>query len=158
MDRFWEKRSSVGREAIFTDPEKLRQAAYEYFEWANDNPLIEVDYVGKDATPVERAKPQAMTWAGLCIFLGVNTNYFRQFKATLEKSNEAQKEAFSLVITHIEDIIRTQKFSAAAAGLLNANIISRDLGLADAVKNEHTGANGGPIQTQQITGFEIKWS
>ncbi len=27
---------------------------------------------------------------------------------------------------------------------------------ADKITNEHTGANGGPIQTQQITGFEIK--
>jgi hypothetical protein len=29
-------------------------------------------------------------------------------------------------------------------------------GFVERIENEHTGANGGPIQTQQITGFEIK--
>ena len=39
----------------------------------------------------------------------------------------------------------TQKFTAAAAGFLNAAIIARDLGLAE--KHEVAGPGGGPLQT-----------
>ena len=46
----------------------------------------------------------------------------------------------------MEEIIRQQKFEGAAANLLNANIIARDLGLAD--KAEITGRDGGPIETK----------
>ena len=38
---------------------------------------------------------------------------------------------FSQVITRIGKIIYDQKFSGAASGFFNANIIARDLGLAD---------------------------
>ena len=38
---------------------------------------------------------------------------------------------FVTVITDIETVIRTQKFEGAAADLLNANIIARDLGMTD---------------------------
>ena len=34
-------------------------------------------------------------------------------------------------------VIRTQKFEGASAGLLNANIIARDLGLSDKTELEH---------------------
>jgi hypothetical protein len=38
---------------------------------------------------------------------------------------------FHGVVTRVKDIIYTQKFEGASAGLLNPNIIARDLGLAD---------------------------
>ncbi|MDC9826565.1 terminase small subunit, partial [Devosia sp. ZB163] len=43
----------------------------------------------------------------------------------------------------VDEIIRAQKFEGAAAGLLNPNIIARDLGLAD--KQELTGKGGSPL-------------
>ena len=39
-----------------------------------------------------------------------------------------------------ESVIRSQKFAGAAADLLNANIIARDLGLADKNQVDHTTA------------------
>lgn len=44
----------------------------------------------------------------------------------------------------INDAIRHQKFTGAAADLLNPMIISRDLGLAD--KSELSGPDGGPME------------
>ena len=44
-----------------------------------------------------------------------------------------------------EEIIYNQKFTGAAADLLNPNIIARELGLADKQQNEHTGVDGKPI-------------
>ena len=46
---------------------------------------------------------------------------------------------FELLTSKIENVIKSQKFAGAAADLLNANIIARDLGLKDASSTEHTG-------------------
>ena len=46
------------------------------------------------------------------------------------------------ITTQIKKVIYSQKFEGAAADMLNANIIARELGLSDKVQNEHTGANG----------------
>lgn len=126
-NNFWERRSKHGRDLLFATPELMWIAATEYFEYCIDNPLMSTEYVGKDATMVLVPKVQAFTYQGLCLYLGCNTAFFRQFKETeLGKTKD-----FSTVLTRIEETIYHQKFIHAAAGFLNANIIARDLGLAD---------------------------
>lgn len=71
-------------------------------------------------------KMRAYTLDGLCLYMGCNEAYFRQF-------NDNGDKDFSTVIYQIEKTIYNQKFTGAAADLLNANIISRDLGLADRI-------------------------
>jgi len=70
---------------------------------------------------------RAMTLSGLCFYLHCNEAYFRTFKAQLPEG----EEDFNTVIKEIETVIYNQKFQGAAADLLNANIIARDLGLSD---------------------------
>ena len=123
-NQFWKLRSKHGRDKLFETPELLWEAACEYFEWCDTNPLIEVDFRGKDANEVELPKMRAFTIHGLCRYLGCNSKYFNDFKA-------ANHEGFSEVITRIMETIYEQKFIGAAAGFLNANIIARDLGLRD---------------------------
>jgi hypothetical protein len=130
-NQFWKIRSKHGRDKLFESPESLWKAACEYFEWCDSNPLMEVDFRGKDADRVELPKMRAYTLTGLCIYLDCNSAYFRQFKDTSQKD-------FSTILTRIEEIIYTQKFTGAAAGFLNANIIARDLGLRDAVDSDLT--------------------
>ncbi|HEY5125372.1 MAG TPA: terminase small subunit, partial [Ignavibacteria bacterium] len=72
-------------------------------------------------------KMRAMTMEQLCFYLHCSDSYFRVFKSKLKEKDED----FLTVITDIETTIRTQKFQGASADLLNANIISRDLGLMD---------------------------
>lgn len=135
-NRFWMQRSSHGRKPIFPDPEALWAACVEYFEWAEDNPLKEGQafaYQGA-VTIAELPKLRAMTISGLCLFLDISQQAWSEYR---------ERQGFGEVTTRVEDVIRTQKFAGAAAGLLNANIIARDLGLAD--KQEHGGPNGGPI-------------
>jgi hypothetical protein len=122
-NEFWKHRSKHGRDKIFSSPEILLEEALKYFQWCIDNPLIELDYRGKDAKPVEIPKMRAFTWDGLELFLGVES--LREYK-----TNETYKE-FSQVITRIGKIIYDQKFTGAAAGFLNPNIIARDLGLKE---------------------------
>jgi hypothetical protein len=128
-NRFWELRSKHGRDKIFSDPNTLWEAATEYFTWCEDHPLIEIDFKGKDATEVELPKLRAFTIHGLCSYLGVNSKYFNDFK----------HEDFSEVLTRISDIIYNQKYTGAAAGFLNPNIIARDLGLTDKKEMDHKG-------------------
>jgi len=130
-NQFWKLRSKHGRDKLFETPDLLWEAACEYFEWCENNPLIEIDFKGKDADRVELPKMQAFTIYGLCIYLGCNTKYFNDFKA-------ANHEGFSEVLTRIMEIIYHQKFIGAAAGFLNPNIIARDLGLRDTKDINHT--------------------
>lgn len=141
-NRFWEARSSHGRKPIFATPEDLADACQQYFEWVDENPLWESKpfaYQGV-VTVAEFPKMRAMTLDGLCLFLDIDDQTWR---------NYASKEDFIGVTTRVEKAIRTQKFTGAAADLLNANIIARDLGLAD--KSELTGKDGGPIETSDLS-------
>ncbi|KAA2242824.1 DNA-packaging protein [Chitinophaga agrisoli] len=122
-NQFWKQRSKHGRDKIFSSPEDLWAAACEYFEWVDNNPLIAIEFYGRDAERCEVEKMRPYTWDGLETFLDIDS--LREYK-----TNETYK-AFSQVITRIGKIIYTQKFEGAAAGLLHANIIARDLGLAD---------------------------
>lgn len=123
-NRFWEARSSHGRNPKFESPEALWSACCEYFEWVENNPLWEMKafaYQG-EVKQEQIAKMRAMTLAGLCLFLDVSDDTWRNYRANKD---------FLGVVTQVESVIYSQKFAGAAADLLNANIIARDLGLAD---------------------------
>lgn len=123
-NRYWEARSSHGRKPIFSRPSDMWNACVEYFEWVEDNPLIEQKVAQFQGQFVKGTveKMRAMTISGLCIFLDINISTWFDY---------AKKDDFSEITTQVEEIIRTQKFTGAAADLFNANIIARDLGLAD---------------------------
>lgn len=145
-NRFWELRSSHGRSPNFTSPEALWSAACEYFEWVDDNPLWEdkiVSYQG-DTKHEPVAKMRAMTVAGLCLFLDISRDTFEEYR---------KRQDLCGVATRIDDVIKSQKFAGAAADLLNANIIARDLGLAD--RSELSGVDGKPIETKDVSDRDL---
>lgn len=145
-NQFWKQRSSHGRKPIFADPDQLWEACVEYFEWVEANPLYEdglVTYQGT-ATHEPVAKMRAMTIGGLCIFLDISQQAWSEYRA---------RKDFGEVVTQVETVIRAQKFEGASAGLLNANIIARDLGLAD--KQELTGKDGGAIEVHEAGDKEL---
>lgn len=123
-NKFWLLRSSHGQKPVFTNPDDLREAAYEYFNSVDENPLKEQKMSQSKGKLVKRTIPkmQAMTIQGLRIFLGISKDTWFGYK---------DQEGFKDVSQEIEDIIWTQKFCGAAAGFLNANLISKDLGLVD---------------------------
>ncbi|AFM54319.1 DNA-packaging protein [Salmonella enterica subsp. enterica serovar Newport] len=123
-NRFWEARSSHGRNPKFESPEALWAACCEYFEWVEANPLYEVKAFAFQGVVTQESLPKlrAMTISGLCIFLDITRQTWGTFRAM---------EGFSDITTRAEEIIYDQKFSGAAADLLNANIIARDLGLKE---------------------------
>jgi hypothetical protein len=133
-NKFWKVRRSHGRKPKYTTPEKLWHSCCQYFEWVEENPLQEeklFSYQGETHTGTIR-KMRAMTIVGLCLFLEISEDTW---------SNYRKKEDFIGVTTRAEMIIYEQKFTGAAAELLNPNIIARDLGLRDNKGVEHSGAS-----------------
>ena len=136
-NQFWKARSTHGRKPLFENAEDLWAACLEYFQWIEANPLIVQEPIKFQGTgtlmDVPKARP--MTQAGLCNFLDINTDTWNNWKH--------ERLDLSEVITRVEQVIFQNKFEGAAAGFFNANIIARDLGLAD--KQEHSGLNGSPV-------------
>lgn len=134
-NQFWKARSKHGRDKIFASADLLWEACCEYFQWVEDNPLWEskaFSYQGESWVEY-LPKMQAMTINGLCIFLDIDVSTWGAWR---------KDKDFSLVVTRAGEIIRQQKFTGAAADLLNANIIARDLGLKDVAAHEHTSPDG----------------
>jgi len=135
-NQFWKQRATQGREKLFETPELLWEAACEYFQWCDDNPLTEEQgYAYQGIVTKEKFdKMRAYTLMGLCLFLDCDESYFRSFKS----QDRQNKEEFITVIKKIENTIYNQKFTGAAANLLNPNIIARDLGLKDQTETQNT--------------------
>jgi len=148
-NQFWMNRAKHGRDKLFGTPALLWEASCEYFRWVEENPLYETKVFNYQGTIVTEKVPimRAMTLAGLCFYLNCNEAYFRQFEKDKEEAGD-----YSTVITDIKTVIYRQKFEGAAGNLLNANIISRDLGLAD---KKDISSNG---ETLSFTNFLIQSS
>lgn len=138
-NQFWKARSKHGRDKIFASADLLWEACEEYFQWVEDNPLMESKLFSYQGEVYEGTAPKmrAMTVDGLCLFLDISRDTWYQW---------AKEKDFSDIVARAESVMRSQKFSGAAADLLNANIIARDLGLADKSNVDHTTA-GQPITT-----------
>lgn len=124
-NRFWEARSTHGRNPIFEAADDLEDAISQYFQWNDDNPLYKdqlVTFQGS-ASHEPVACMRAMTIAAMCMFIGIDPVTWQAWRKS--------RPDFSGVISWAEGVIYRQKFEGASADLLNANIISRDLGLAD---------------------------
>lgn len=140
-NEFWKARAKHGRNKKFENSEVLWAACCEYFEWVDANPLKEskIFHHAGNIVTAEVAKMRAMTIGGLCIFLDISMETWCKYR---------KDEGFIDITTRADAIIRTQKFEGAAADLLNANIIARDLGLRD--KKEVSGPGGGPVAHQFV--------
>lgn len=134
-NQFWKARAKHGRDKIFASAELLWEACCEYFEWVEANPLLEdtVGFFQGSPTHTSVEKMRAMTIGGLCIFLDIDRSTWTDWKTDKD---------FSATVTRAEEIIRDQKFAGASAGLLNANIIARDLGLSDKSELDHRSSDG----------------
>lgn len=151
-NKFWQNRSRHGRDKLFASAELLWSAAEEYFEWCDANPWIKKELIKSGdkvgaLVDVPTARPYTLT--GLCIYLGVNTKYFHQFKLGLSASTKDEDKDFSNILEQIEQVIYSQKFDGAAVGAFNANIIARDLGLKERSEVDHT-SGGNAIQIFQL--------
>lgn len=145
-NRYWEQRSTHGRKALWEDPLELQDACYQYIAWVDDNPLEEsVVYQGEVMDkPLPKMRPP--TIKGLCVYLGMTTETWSQYRL---------KKDFSAVTKEIDLIIENRKYEGAAAGMLNPNIIARDLGLTDKQDLNHGGQKGNPIEVSDMSDDQL---
>lgn len=142
-NEYYQLKSSDGRERKFKTPAQFGQACNAYFKWAVENPLYEEvvhHYQGRAVvSEIKRIRPFSLE--GLCHYLDICVSTFRNYE---------KREDFLIVTARVRQIIEVQQFEGSVAGLLNANIISRKLGLTE--KQDYS-TNGKDLN--QITIFEI---
>lgn len=129
-NKFWEARASCGPNFKFENPDDLWKACCEYFAWNEANPLWEDKICSYEGVHEHKplARMRAMTIIGLCMFIGITQKTWCEWR--LERPD------LSDVITAADNIIKQQKFEGAAAGMLQHNIIARDLGLVDKMASQ----------------------
>lgn len=124
-NKFWLMRTKHGRDKLFESPAVLLEACLDYFEQTSQRVWEKTEYKGADIVEVKIPTSVPFTLSGLCIFLDIDDNTWFRYR------KDEQYKDFWDVTTHVEKIIYTQKFEGAVVGAYNANIIARDLGLAD---------------------------
>lgn len=144
-NQFWKliDPDKVGRNPIFETPTELWEAVSEYFKECDSRPFTKNETTTSEKGIYYKVTEHSIpyTWEGLYVHLGVcNLDHYKT------------KEAFSGILTHIGNIIRNQKFSGAAAGIFNANIIARDLGLSEKTENRNDNLN---VNSQELTEEQI---
>lgn len=139
---YWHRKQPVGGGTpAYATAEEVWAAAVEAFDWLVAHPLKEevLFHHQGHVTRTTAKKMRAFTWAGVAMLMGMSENGLKRYRDV---------PAFAEVMEWIESVIRTQKFEGAAANMLNASIITRDLGLAD--KREVSGPDGGPVSLEQF--------
>jgi hypothetical protein len=70
-NQFWKMRETHGRNPIFETPEQLWVAACEYFQWVENNPLLEekIFHAQGIITKDTVTKMRAMTIRAMCFFM-----------------------------------------------------------------------------------------
>ena len=134
-NQFWRLRETHGRPKKITDPHELWERACAYFEYCENNPIIETKesvYQG-EVTPIEVQKPRAFLLRALQMQVGINKDTWIALRADKD---------FSDIIDDIETIIYEQKFTGAAVNIFNSMIIARDLGLKEHTETKHEGNLG----------------
>ncbi|QZI90980.1 putative DNA-packaging protein [Vibrio phage PS34B.2] len=135
----WEIMKGPGQPPCFNSPEEMWERAIEYFKWCGNNVILEdkifkmKDPTGGDSLEhdyVMHKRP--MTVAGLCIFLNIDRTTWYNYKKNPQYFN---------ITKAIDETMFEQKFSGAATGQFNANIIARDLGLTDKQEIKMDNAN-----------------
>lgn len=147
-NQFWKVRAKHGRDILFFDAELLREAAQEYFEWCDKNPLYKVEQTTGKQKPVydeesgEWVVTPPLTWipeqrpytvVGFCRFVDCSESWLRDFRRRAAARGE---DDFSAVINWIYNTINAHQQEGALQGMYNANLTARLQGIADTSKQE----------------------
>jgi hypothetical protein len=121
---------------VILTPRDLKSQAADYFQWVEDHPLLEEKAFAHQGIVAreELAKCRAFSFKALASHMGLTTAQLSKYRSY----GPEWEEAFDL----IDQIIYSQKFENAAAGLLNATIIGRDLGLVEKSERDLKSSDG----------------
>lgn len=120
-NQLWRQNKMVPRPFKFNSPDEFLAAVHAYFEWSDENPIEEQKVFGT-GLKINVNHDRPLTMASACIHMGMAKSTWALYR---------DKPEFTEVIHMVESVMTEQKFAGAAVGIFNANIIARDLGLAD---------------------------
>lgn len=103
-------------------PEQVFDMAVRYFEWAESNHIqaSETASFQGDVFESKTHKPRIFTIGGFRLFCGYSENNIQRFR---------REPGYAEVMEFIDSVIREQKFQLAANNIINASLVSKDLGL-----------------------------
>lgn len=119
-------------------PEKMWDLFLKYITHSQENPLHRVDYVGRDGNKTLTPLAIPITFNGFENYLAMKgvINDLGDYS----KNDDGRYEDYAPIITRIRNYCYVNNFNGAAVNLLNANLISRKLGLVDKKSTEHSGS------------------
>lgn len=129
----------MARPRKFT-PKQFQKAWEDYFKWCDDNPWVKHeaiksgDMAGK-IIKIPTARPYTeISW---CAFHNLGKNYLQQLDDQLAREELTEEEQLlSVILSRVRARIWAQKFEGAAVGAFKENIIAREMGLWDRMKND----------------------
>ena len=133
-NQFWKLRSKHGKDKLFSTPELLEEAANEYFDYCDSNPIYKSEVLkggDKAGTIAEVPIQRPYLIEGLCVYLGVYRDYLDQFERSLDTENSKKDKEYYNVLMRIREKIKGQKLDGATVGIYNPLIVSRIEGLRD---------------------------
>lgn len=133
----------MGKSKYIETPDKMWRLFQDYKKEINSNPLTQKDWVGKDATTVQREYTRALTMEGFeCYVMDHTKITYPDLTEYFEKKNESYKDYFPICSRIIREI-RADQIDKGLAGLINPSITQRLNGLTDKKELDHKGLNLG---------------
>ena len=124
----------AGRPKKIKDEATLYKWFEQYREYSNNNPILKMDFKGRNADKVFYELERPLTWTAFKTWLHHNhgiTN-IDQYKAN---KNNVYAE-YSSILEVIGAEIFEHQYAGACVGIFNQGIIARKLGLAEKTENK----------------------
>lgn len=119
----------MGRPNNIKDEQQLWELFLEYKDFVKNNPYKVIDYVGKDAIPVQREKERPLTFEGFECFVwdkGVSKGIDHIFA-----NQNGRYKRFLSICSRIRKEIRNEQIQGGMAGMYNPSITQRLNNLVD---------------------------
>jgi hypothetical protein len=120
-------------------PEILWDLFLDFKEWLKNNPIQRNEFSSRMESIVSIPMERPLTWSRFDCYvndLGIITDL-----EDYRLNTDSRYSDFKGVITRINKEMYSDKFEGASAGIYNANIIAKDLGLVDKQQTENTNYN-----------------
>jgi len=132
QEDYWDKRKRRGRPKALKSPDHLWSLACDYFKRRDKQKIVKKEFIrggerAGEVVDLEQMVPY--TWQGFEAYLHERKiiAHLRDYRAN--KGN--YYDDYSEILIVIGHIMYDQKFTGAASGAFNANVIIRDLGLSE---------------------------
>lgn len=125
-----------GKPKKIKTPEDLWTWFEKYRAYNAKNPVLKMDFKGKDADKVNYEIERPLSWGNFKVWLYLNESVGFSTMEDYKANKDNVYDAYSEIIRVISEIIFSQQYDGACAGVYNHNIIARKLGLADKVESK----------------------